>query len=167
MTKAVLVAVAVVALAAVLTGQGQGVAPADRVMQELLVEVKALRSEVNRAAGSSIQAQLLATRLQLQEQRILTVVRQIDDVQKELAGLAQARAAIGMAVKQSGGDDPREQQPILEMFKQQLEEHQNREQQLRQQESLLAASLAEEQARWTDFSSRLDELERTLTSPRR
>jgi hypothetical protein len=165
MTKAALIGVGVVAFAAALTGQGA--APSDRVLQELLTEVKALRSEVNRAAGSSIRAQLLATRLQLQEQRILTVSRQIDDAQKELAGLAQARAMIEMAVKQGGGDDPREQGKVLDLFRQQLTEHQKREQQLQQHESSLTAMLAEEQARWTDFSSRLDELERALPTTRR
>jgi hypothetical protein len=164
MTKAVLIGVGVVAFAAVLTGQGA--APSDRVMQELLTEVKALRSEVNRAAGSSIRAQLLATRLQLQEQRILTVSRQIDEVQKELAGVAQARAAINMVVKQGSGDDPRDKERMLDMFKSQLEEYGSREQQLRQHESSLMAMLAEEQARWTDFSSRLDELERALPAAR-
>jgi phage-related minor tail protein len=164
MRNAAWIGVGVMALAAVLTGQSA--TPSDRVMQELLTEVKALRSEVNRAAGSSIRAQLLATRLQLQEQRILTVSRQIDEVQKELAGVAQARAAINMVVKQGSGDDPRDKERMLDMFKSQLDEYGSREQQLRQHESSLMAMLAEEQARWTDFSSRLDELERALPAAR-
>ena len=163
MLKAVAIGVAVVALAA--GAAGQSPVPPDRVTLELLNEVKALRADVNRASGSGIRAQLLVARLQLQEQRILTVVRQIDDVKKELAGVTQARASLEAVVKQ--GEDPAVAggQPMEKAFaplKQQLSQVYDREQQLRQSEAALNGMLADEQARWTEFSTRLDDLERVL-----
>ena len=42
-------------------------------MEELLAEVRSLRSEIRRASDTSIRAQLLVARLQVQEQRINTL----------------------------------------------------------------------------------------------
>jgi hypothetical protein len=165
MRKAVWICVAVAALAAVLSAQGT--TSADGTTQALVTELRALRADINRIAGASIRTQLLATRLQLQEQRILTLSRQIDDVQKELSGMGQVRAGLEMQMKQmadhaGGGPESDERDRAIEMMKQQLALQQNREYQLRQQESSLSAILADDQARWNDFSSRLDELERSL-----
>jgi TonB family protein len=50
---------------------------------ELLVEVRALRAEVNRAAGASMRMQLLLARLTLQEQRITSLGRQTAEAQDD------------------------------------------------------------------------------------
>lgn len=50
----------------------------------------------------------------------------------------------------------------MTMRKQQLADQETREQQLRNQESGLANALSAEQARWSDFNARLDELERAI-----
>ena len=46
--------------------------------------------------------------------------------------------------------------------KQQLADQETREQQLRNQESELTNALSAEQARWSEFNARLDELERAI-----
>src|SRR6185503_3038870 len=56
----------------------------------LLAEVRAIRADLNNVAGSSIRTQLLVARLQLQEQRINTVARQLSDVQAQLLGTSLA-----------------------------------------------------------------------------
>ena len=50
----------------------------------------------------------------------------------------------------------------LAMRKQQLADQDTREQQLRNQESELTNALSAEQARWSEFNARLDELERAI-----
>ena len=48
----------------------------------LLAEIKGLRADFNQRLDASIRAQLLVARLQLQEQRITTLSRQLADVQR-------------------------------------------------------------------------------------
>ena len=169
MKNVVVIMFGVIALAAVLSAQNA--APADATTAALVNELRALRADINRIAGASIRSQLLSGRLQLQEQRILTLTRQIADVQKEISGVAQARVPMEAHIKRMEentltGQEREEAAEVAQQFRFQLGEHQKREQELRQQENQLSALLADEQARWTDFNSRLDELERTLTVPR-
>ena len=53
----------------------------------------------------------------------------------------------------------------LESLKTMLAQQRAAEQQLRSQESELAAVIAAEQNRWTEFNARLDEIERALPKP--
>jgi hypothetical protein len=64
----------IVALALAGVASGQGRRP-DATLDELVVEVQALRAEMNQAAAASIRAQLLVGRLQMEDQRISGVVR--------------------------------------------------------------------------------------------
>ena len=51
------------------------------------------------------------------------------------------------------------------MFRDQLDTIVKREEQLAAQETALDAMLSSEQAQWTDFSQRLEAIERSLTNP--
>src|SRR5690242_2459156 len=64
----------------------------DATLDELVVEVQALRAEMNQAASASIRAQLLVGRLQMEDQRIAGVVRELESVQADLASNALVRA---------------------------------------------------------------------------
>ena len=57
----------------------------------------------------------------------------------------------------------RECELMVENFKRQQSGQLKMEQQLRARESELVNTVATEQARWSDFNARLDELERVLT----
>ena len=138
---------------------------------DLLAEVKALRADVNQAAGASLRAQLLVARLSLQEQRITTLGRQLIDVQAQLVAATRERIDIESQVKRfneavAEGSMPVEERKNMEahvqMLKASLLQRQAVEQQLRTQESELAGVIAGEQNRWSDFNARLDELERSL-----
>jgi hypothetical protein len=59
-------------------------------------------------------------------------------------------------------DARRECEANFSRMKQQLADQQAREEQLRAQGRDLENALSAEQARWSDFNSRLDELERAL-----
>src|SRR5215831_5732902 len=84
-------AVAIGALAIAGVASGQAHRP-DATLDELVVEVQALRAEMNQAAGASIRAQLLIGRLQMEDARIASVVRELEIVQSELATGAQGRS---------------------------------------------------------------------------
>jgi hypothetical protein len=58
----------------------------------------------------------------------------------------------------------REIEGMLPNLKRTLAQSQAREQQWRNQANDIAASIAAEQNRWSDFNARLDELERSLTT---
>src|SRR5689334_5158762 len=93
---AILGSVSVLLLAAALSGQvRQPGTPTD----ELLAEVRALRADINNSTRAGLRAQLLGMRLQLQEQRIGVVSRQLTEVQERLRANAQAQTALTAQLK--------------------------------------------------------------------
>jgi septal ring factor EnvC (AmiA/AmiB activator) len=139
-------------------------------IDQLLTEVRALRSELNQAASVSIRTQLLVARLQLQEERIDSIARQLTETRQQLAGADQARAAMAdplkalAAVDQAPAvsDDDRDEKNALGPLKAMLAAQQQRAEELRVQEAALSSLLAEEQSRWVELNNRLEEIERTL-----
>ena len=78
-------AILVVGVAGRAAGQQQTpptVAPA--TVDEILNELRALRTELRESSAASLRAQLLVARLQLQEQRINTVWRQLSEVEDKI-----------------------------------------------------------------------------------
>jgi hypothetical protein len=156
--------VVVLLLAAAVSGQGrQPAPPAD----ELLAEVRAMRADVNNAARSAMRAQLLGMRLQLQEQRIGMVSRQLAEVQDKLRAGEQATTAVAASLKMfpgltpAGHDDSGE--GIGQLFAP-LKEHlaglDRDNQRLKGEEAELQQLLAVEQSRWSAFNAQIEELER-------
>ena len=167
---------AVLVLTLSLPAQSEQASPAASTA-DLLAEVEALRADLQAVASASLRAQLLVARLSLQEQRIATLGKQLTDVQGQLGGAVGARTAMELQIKRfteavEGGAMPLEERKAidqqLEGFKALLGQRRSAEQQLRSQESELAAVIAGEQNRWIDFNARLDEIERALpgSSPR-
>jgi hypothetical protein len=122
------------------------------------------------AAQRSLRSQLLLGRLQMQEQRLTYLDRQRSEVTANLMQQTTITAAIASQVRTrescNASADPglrRECELMAENFNRQLSAHQKTEQQLRARESDLANTVATEQALWSDFNARLDELERALT----
>jgi hypothetical protein len=163
--------VAVVLIGIVAVAAGQGARPAlpaaTASLDELLAEVRALRGEINQAAGASIRAQLFVARLQLQEQRVNAVARQLVDVQNRLAILQQGQLA--MRERLTATEEGQARLPLedrsddqVRALTLQLEQGQSREQDLRAQESALSNAAIAEQSLWKDFNDRLDALERSL-----
>ena len=151
--------------AAVAGAQSAPPAPGD----ELAAEIRLLRKELNERLEANIRAQLMVARLQLQEQRTATVIRQLQDVNDRLRENQQTRTQIEGALKMfsgMGGADPAKEEEdgfIMGPLKAQLKGITELEAELKLQQSQLTADIAEEQARWNTFNARLDELERALT----
>jgi chromosome segregation ATPase len=159
--------VVVVLIGAVAIAAGQGTRPAASSSDELLIEVRALRAEINQAAGESIRAQLFVARLQLQEQRVNAVSRQLSDAQNRLATVQQGQAAMRERLRATeegqarlAPEDRSDDQVRALML--QLEQGQSREHELQAQEATLSNAVIAEQSRWADFNNRLDALERSL-----
>jgi hypothetical protein len=144
--------------------------------EELLTEIRGLRADFQQVARISVQAQLLVPRLQLQEQRINVVAKQLTEI-RQLIGNKES----GQIVKKDelrrleealrSGNIGVEEQRALEQnsrtVKTFIAQMQKEAQELRMQETELSNQLTAEQGRWLDFNSRLDEMERLLPAPRR
>lgn len=168
---AILGTVAVLLLAAAVSGQGRHPAtPAD----ELLAEVRALRADINNASRSGMRAQLLGMRLQLQEQRIGVLSRQLAEVQERLRANGQAQTTIGAQLKMFPWMNPAQKDAagegfgqILAPFKAHVAELERTDQRLKSEEADLQRLLAAEQSRWAAFNAQIEELERAAAAASR
>jgi len=158
------------ALAGVASGQAQR---PDATLDELVVEVQALRAEMNQAAAASLRAQLLVGRLQMEDQRIAGVVRELEAVQADLAANAQARAeavtrmnALEEAVLAATNDVREQAEKQLEAAKAAAQQVDRRQQAQKRRESALAKELQEDQARWHEINARLENFEQSIHATR-
>lgn len=175
LTTVVVLALAAVALGARTPLLAQAPAAArpetsDAAVAALVAEVRALRADLAAASRNQLRGQLLLGRVQMQEQRLAY----LDKQRAETAGALMAQAQMMSMMRFQGPvdgsgcaalpspDQRRDCEQNLSMRKQQLAEQERREQQLRNAESELANALSAEQARWSDFNARLDELERSV-----
>ena len=154
------------ALAGVASGQAHR---PDATLDELVVEVQALRAEMNQAAAASIRAQLLVGRLQMEDQRISSVVRELEVVQADLADNAHMRAdaasrikTLEDAVTSAGADTRDEVEAQLTAVKAAALQADRRQQALKRRESGLAKELQEDQARWRDINAQLEKFEQAI-----
>ena len=175
MITGIRVAVLVGMLAAPSAASAQGSAPAaPDVLKELLVEVRALRLAMERAATVGARIQLLVARVQMQEQRIAELSRRATVVREEVGQIDTIIAQQSGMMKQfersadsrANPDEQRELEGMVEMHKQQIAIAEKRRQELLSEEAQLAQQIAADQGRWSDVNSQLDELERSLTPKR-
>ena len=165
-----IVGLGALALAGVASGQAHR---PDATLDELVVEVQALRAEMNQAAAASIRAQLLVGRLQMEDQRIAGVVRELEAVQADLVANAQARTdaagklkALEEAVLGATNDVREEAEKQLAAAKAAALQADRRQQALKRRESSLAKELQEDQARWQQINARLENFEQAIPGTR-
>jgi chromosome segregation ATPase len=145
------------------------------VLVSLLSEVKGLRAAMEQMASAGPRIQLALGRLQLQEQRVATLVRRLDDVRsqlREVEGAAQETARQIAQLEESLRESHpapmvRELEGQLAAMKAQNGAATAAYQRLTVDEAAVAAEVATEQGRWTEINQRLEELERALTRPPR
>ena len=163
--------VLLLAVVAVVSGQaGQPAVPARSQMDELLVEVRAIRADLDRAAAASLRGQLLGMRLQAQEQRITTLSRQLSDVQERLRANQQTRLSLSSSLAMFAGqkneasaEERKAMEFIFAPLKQQLAMLDKADADLKLEESDLLGQLQQEQNRWTAFNGQIEELERATS----
>jgi ribosomal protein L29 len=146
---------------------------APATLDEILTELRALRTELRESSDASLRAQLLVARLQLQEQRINTVWRQLAEVEDSLQANEKNRAApegiLKMMGLEPGAEPPKEMAPALEMFKNQMAAAEKTDSDLKVRQTELMQLMTQEQSRWTVFNTQLEALEKALAAvaPRR
>jgi chromosome segregation ATPase len=169
-------AVVIVATAGLAGAVGAQTARPAATLDDLLAELRALRTDINQVTAAGIRAQLLATRLSLQEQRIRAVADQMAQAQRTLGTAASERSAQSTHLQQledlrREGNVPSAQMSafdaMLTRLRQEVAQAGFEEQTLRRGEQDLRKALATEQGAWMDFNARLDELERSLPASRR
>jgi len=154
--------------AAVVSGRAQR-QPAS--LDDVVSELRALRTDLQRTGGTTARMQLLTARLSAQEQRIGILSSQRANITPRLIEATRARAELESQVKRfedmstkhiPSEVPPAELEGTLEHFRNTLAHLRDAERQLRTQDDQLAAEIANEQTRWLDFNGRLDALEREL-----
>jgi chromosome segregation ATPase len=147
---------------------GQPARPAT-TLDDLVAEVRALRTEIQQLATASMQTQRLATSLSLQEQRIERLGDRVVEAQQAVrVGEADTRArSTHLAQLEEmlrGGSAPPGQRAELDAMVARLQDElarsQRDEQALRAREQELRSALSTEESRWIDLSNRLDEIGR-------
>jgi hypothetical protein len=139
----------------------------------LLTEVRQLRLAMERSATMTPRIQLLTSRMSLQDERVSRMSRQAEGLRDEVDRLAVQGRELAMRAKQleealAAETDPQRRSELEEVqrsVKAETELQAERRQLTRAREAEAASALATEQARWTELSERLDELE-SLLEPR-
>jgi hypothetical protein len=144
----------------------------DDVLGALLIEVRGLRAAMEQMASAGPRAQLALARLQLQEQRINTMLRRIETIRDTLAKAQaevnnqQVEVARRETALRDGSLTTDERSTVeehLKMLRGHLVAPLAEVRRLSAEETSLASEISAEQARWADFNQRLEELERTLS----
>ena len=154
--------------------QSGTMAPGTDTVSALLVEVRALRVAMERAATATPQIQLLAARLSVGNERLARATREADAARQELERVVSETAsltsrALEMEEAVARETDPERQQMVkqeLPMLKRQLEERAGQEMRLRARESELANLAAAEHTQWVELNRRVDQLEQELAARR-
>lgn len=158
---------------AVVHGHAQPRTPPPRdIMPALLEEVRGLRAAMEEMATAGARVQLALGRLQLQEERLAKAIQRLESTRTRMAGLrrgaAEAREqleAVEAAIRKQGtprmADIPNPEEVLLNL-RRHIERTDAELQQLVMDESVQAADVENEQARWTAINGRVEELERRL-----
>ena len=139
-------------------------------VEALTVEIRALRAELAESARAGLRLQLLTTRIQAQEQRIIYLDRQRAEAATRRANLEQERNDAAARTQEFSASMlsaiPIEQRRVFEVMmgdtKRRLAEQDRQVQQAQVDENDAVTALGQEQSRWGDLNTRLDDLERTL-----
>jgi predicted nucleic acid-binding Zn-ribbon protein len=146
--------------------------PSPDVLSALLVEVRGLRAAMEQMASAGPRIELALGRLQLQEQRVNTLLRRHTEVRERVAdaerGIELVAREIEAGQAQLGGDslDDNERKAVQLALGETKARHAQLNidvQRLRAEEADVAQLLAVEQGRWTEINQRLEELEMALT----
>ncbi len=146
--------------------QSQTTAPQDPVA----AEIRALRADLNAYFESTMRGQLLVARLQVQEGRINSVLRQLQEVETKLRDNENAKGQMEQGLKMFAGKPGESEEGgefILGPLKAGMDAANKTNSELKQQQAQLQTMFNEEQARWVAINARLEELEQAFGKPKR
>jgi len=139
---------------------------------QLLEEVRALRAAIERMTVAGTRAQLLLGRLQMQEQRMTSLSRQLQETRTRLASVQRDRQSHAQRIEAftEGLDRVSNQQERLDMesglkmTKQMVAQLDQQLNALQAEDAGVGQALSAEQARWIELNARLEELESLLAT---
>jgi hypothetical protein len=152
----------------------QGARPQEPdVLSALLTEVRGLRQAMEQMASAGPRVQLALGRLQLQEQRVNTMIRRLETIRADVAKAekeqAQSQAQLaqfeGMFKQNAADVEPGKPNPMagmLDGFRQAVAGSQAEIQRLQEEEVQLQQQIAAEQGRWSEINRAVEDLERVL-----
>ncbi|MFL6279336.1 MAG: hypothetical protein ACJ731_04445 [Vicinamibacterales bacterium] len=146
-----------------LAGQSPSVTPPrSSSLDDVVAEVRALRSDLHQMAESSLRAQLLVARLQVEEQRIDGLARQLSETEQQMRALEGARNPMLTQMLKDFDKEPREpgEPDMFAGVRAQLDKIENGDPVLKERQASLSRMLADEQARWVAFNAQLEALEK-------
>ena len=168
----------VVAVAGTLGGAALGLSAAGQTTQSnqdtmaaLLVEVRGLRVAIEQMASTGPRIQLAFGRLQMQEQRVNTVVRRADSLrdataaaEKEIAPIRERLVRFQNLLETSASPEQRvDLEAQIGFDKRALAPLLAEVQRLQAEETVALSQVSAEQGRWADINQRLEELERAIS----
>ena len=167
--RIVVIALSAVALAAAaVSGRAQRQAA---TLDDVVSELRALRTELRQTSGGSTRMQVLIARLAAQEQRIGILVNQRAGLTPRLIEATRQRADVEYQVKRLEDMNsrlipsevaPADLAPMLANAKNTLAHIRDVERDLHAQDEQLASQIVAEQNHWSDVNGRLAALEREL-----
>ncbi len=162
MMKHMLMTPAVLGLTLLAGQSSSGTAPRPASLDDVVVEVRALRDDLHRMAESSLRAQLLVARLQVEEQRIDGLAKQLSDTEQQMRALEGARNPMLTQMLKEFEKEPREpgEPDLFAGVRAQLDKIENGDPVLKERHASLSRMLADEQARWVTFNAQLEALEK-------
>ena len=169
-------AVLIMTLIVPVSAQAQSAPAPPDVIKELLAEVRGLRQAMERAATVGARIQLLVARVQLQEQRISELSKRVVAVRDEMSKLdvqaIEMQRQVSHAEKAATStafpaDERTQMAQVADDWKAKLATVDKRRQELASEESMLSQQIAADQGRWSDVNGQLDDIERSLTTPRK
>ena len=137
------------------------------VLVDFLTEVRGLRAAMEQMASAGPRIQLATARLQLQEQRINSLARRVDDVRASIRNRQDEATQLTRRYQQlesAAAQSPNRDQVDLELkaIRAAVSQAQSDVQRLQGEDADLSQQIAIEQGRWTDINQRLEELDRAL-----
>jgi hypothetical protein len=162
MMKQMLMTPAVFALTLLAGQSSSGTPQRSASLDDVVAEVRAVREDLHRMAESSLRAQLLVARLQVEEQRIDGLAKQLSDTEQQMRDLEGARNPMLTQMLKDFDKEPREpgQPDVFAGVRAHLEKIENGDPVLKERHASLSRMLADEQARWVAFNAQLEALER-------
>jgi len=141
-----------------------------KMLRTLLDEVRQLRLAIERSNLSSYRVQIAIERMRLQQSRVDSLMRDLDNVRLQLVNLKMSRTQAEARVKdlEDQMNDETESARKVQIERQYKDQKRNLdvqikwEDQQRERETQLNIRLQEEQAKLTEINNRLDTLEREL-----
>jgi chromosome segregation ATPase len=165
MLKHMLITPALVGVA-LFSGQSSSTPPRSASLDDVVTEVRALREDLRQANQASFRAQLLVGRLQVEEQRINGLARQLAETEEQIRALDGAKNPMVTQMLKQFQSEPAEpgQADMFAGIRAQLDKIENGDPVLKERQASLSRTLAEEQARWVAFNAQLEALEKTITA---